>query len=549
MPLYTPESGLNLDLLVPIFLMILVLRTKNVYFPIQNYLLYGLRLYLPQEFSLQKPAGAKAKAGLRELDNKPLTLEEKLDLVDVGPLITLNKGIQSLRFIKSLTFYNAYDTLVYVFVAAFLISIWSTMYQCYSPMLERFTMHANMVIFAAGMIAIHTQMQIIILTGVRAEIKLSAIIGMSVIIIVLASLSFDTTLDLLFGTSERRGEDVINATAAHMNALLLQLSASAPQPSLVAMNGFVKILISFVCGALAAGCVIPSLHFSRSLLTLTTSRGTANERATTRDSLLLWVDFFAPILAFLVILTHGDGSPYSLGVIILSLFITALLRFSCLKLHLQSFLDTVVRSILVPFIASADDLVNQAPILQEKVAARVTYLALAAAQYISHPIILTIFAILMHRASPRGIGLCPIVRKDIFGMDNSILEAVINKEMSFDATSVAIAVAPHPYFTSAISAFLLGSGMGGISPSLQIRNFFQKALKDLRFLPVGIFPLLGRGIMVIYCVTWFLIHVGSTLYWLMNPQKMAFQGASVGDGGIGGVPSTNVKSGKDAKKD
>ena len=511
-------ATINYDLVVPLFLMMLVLR-KNMYLPFQNYLLYGLRLYLPKEHALHNTS-YNEKSG-RTTKKRELTLEDKMDSLFVGTRVTLNRGVQSLRFIKSLTLYSMYDTLISVFVAAFLISTWSSIYQCYTPMVNRFTMHTNMIICASAIIPIHTQLQIMILTGFRAmEVRMSVLVGAIVILIVIVCLSFELTTETLFGTSSRRGSDLIHATATHMNALLLQLSASAPQPSIGAMSAFLKFCIAVVCGALATGCVIPSLHFSRSFLMLATTRGTSIERASPLGSLFLWVDFFSPVVVGVVILIFSDGSPSSLGIILFALLSSSLLRFLCLKLYLQSFLDTVIRSILVPFVASsADDMVAKAPALQKQVETRVTYLAVAAAQYIAHPILLVVFAILMHRSSPLGVGLCHLMRKEVLGLDVSVLEEVFSKELSFDATHRAISVAPHPHLMSAISAFLLGSGMGGISPSLQMRSFFQKILNDLRFLPVDIFPVLGRGIMLIYCITWFVCHGACVLYWLAKSQQ------------------------------
>ena len=218
------------------------------------------------------------------------------------------------------------------------------------------------------------------------------------------------------------------------------------------------------------------------------------------------------------------------------------LRWFCMHKHLQCFINSVIRSAKL-LAATRHNSVATTNIatLKTRIKTRINYLIPCASQYFAHIVFISSICILIHRSSPNGINVCPMVRT-LFGLDLDILMKVIQKEREFDATKVALEIADQPYFSSAIMSFLMGTGIGKISPSKKLIQFIEKCFTKLRFIPVGTFIPFGKAMISVYCLSFFFVNTLGLIVWKLYPgMYLMYSGGVI-------VNIEKVSDDKDKKK-
>ena len=487
------------DLLVSMLIILTILRTKDNLFSVPRRLLHKIRVFLIPEYGNQG-------------GTEPKSVENILNL---GPPITINDHIVSKSYLTRQLFYKVYDNMVNVGLVAFLLYLWSIIYHCFVPD-ATVTFWGGAAACLSTVFALQSQLQIVYLTGWNArESKIALISG---------ALSFVTSLVLLhlpYDILHVSLENAIVDVADHFNALLKQLSKNPLQLQQNHMIFSIKLFLSFTVWEIVVGMIVPMLRFSQTLYTLLF--GYADEAAPNNVKIILIIDFFFPLAVGclfngIVAKKIGLNDDNSLAVQIGASFLMISLRWWCMRTHLQCFVNSVLRSVKLQIAAVKQGTVAATSIetLKTRIKTRINYLIPCASQYFAHIIVIASIAILIHKSSPNGINMCPSVRT-LFGLDLDVLIRIIEKEKQFYATKLALEVADKPYLSNAIMSFLMGAGLGGISPSAKLIQFVEKCFTQLRFMPVATFIPFGKAAMSVYCFSFFFVNVLGILYWKLYP--------------------------------
>lgn len=187
----------------------------------------------------------------------------------------------------------------------------------------------------------------------------------------------------------------LNQTAAHVNALLQQVSRKLSPLPHDAMCGVVHVCFAFLLALSAAALTLPALRYTQTLQQLTLGR--EFERAQDAwKKILLWLEFVSPLFVVLAFnpvlcaqqLASDDNNSLRLsetalvtfGMQLGALAWMVLLRTVCFRAHLQAFMDVSVSAIAQALVATdAEQLLN----LRRMVETRSRYLLIQATQLIS----------------------------------------------------------------------------------------------------------------------------------------------------------------------
>ena len=487
------------DLLASMLIIFTILRTKDNLFSVPRRLLHKIKVFLIPEYGNQG-------------GTEPKSVENILNL---GPPITINDHFVSKSYLTRQLFYKVYDNMVNVGLVAFLLYLWFITYHCFVPD-ATITVWGGTAACLSTIFALQSQLQIVYLTGWNArESKLALICGAISFIVSLILLNLP--YDILHVSLEQAIADA----ADHFNALLMQFSKNPLQLQQKHMIFSIKLFLSITVWEIVVGMIVPMLRFSQTLYTLLF--GYADETAPNSVKVILIIDFFFPLIVGclyngIIASKLGLNDDNLLAIQIGASFLMIFLRWWCMRTHLQCFVNSVLRSVKLQIAAVTRGTVAATSIetLKTRIKTRINYLIPCASQYFAHIIFIASICILIHRSSPNGINVCPTVRT-LFGLDLDVLIKVIEKKKQFDATKIALEVADKPYFSNALLSFLMGSGLGGISPSAKLMEFGEKAFTKLRFLPVGTFVPFGRAAMAVYCFSFFFVNVIGLLYWKLYP--------------------------------
>lgn len=487
------------DLLASMLVIFIILRTKDNIFSVPRYLLHNIKVFLIPEY------------GPSQGGTLPNTVD---NLLNLGPLLTINDSPVHKHYLTRQLFYKVYDNMVNIGLVSLLLYMWSIVYHCFVPD-ATITFWGGAATFLATIVALQSQLQIVYLTGWRAtESKIALLYG--IICFILSLILLHLPYDILQVSLDKAMIDVSD----HFIALLKQLSKTPPALPQKYMIFGVKLFMSFAVWEMVVGMIIPMLRFSQTLYTLLF--GTIEEAAPNNIKVLLILDFFSPLIVGclfngVIASKIGLNDENSLAIQIGASFFMITLRWFCMHKHLQCFINSVIRSAKLLAATRQSSIASTSiETLKTRIKTRINYLIPCASQYLAHIVFISSLCILIHRSSPNGINVCPMVRT-LFGLDLDILMKVIQKEREFDATKIALEVADQPYFSSAIISFLMGTGQGKISPSKKLIQFIEKCFTKLRFIPVGAFIPFGKAMMSVYCLSFFFVNILGLLYWKLYP--------------------------------
>lgn len=331
----------NMDLLGPLLIVFGFLRLKKYYsFPLK--LLKGIRFFISNTTLSQKHLRAPASTSNQDQSIIDKKLEEfNLSMMEMDG--TIRKG----SILHGLLLFDVYETVVYLSVCSLAMHTFSIFFHCYSPA-STYSIWGSIFVALSVILPFRCLIRIFLMTGFEAFESRVALMG--------SAISFVGSAAVLFSSHDILGlslNDLLASTAVHCNALLLQLSSTAIQPSLSVMVASIKVTFSLLIALTVLGMTIPALRFSQSFNTLLL--GARHEKGTASVQVLLLIDHFLPILVAAIMIPQGFGlgplSPRADGYLLSAqLAVTALmtaLRLYCLKRHVQSFLDATVKLISV----------------------------------------------------------------------------------------------------------------------------------------------------------------------------------------------------------
>jgi len=383
------------------------------------------------------------------------------------------------------------------------------------------TLYLLIPILATMMYSVRVPLQIIYLTGWRAaETKVAFALGITCFALSLFVLRLG--LDPL-----RLGLPLLVLDASnHLQVLWLVLSRTPSVLSLTTATAVVHIGLSGLLGSLAAGMALPALRFSQTLLSILVSpRSSAIAKA------IAIIEHFWPLVVAATLYGRAGGVSHSEelpGIWVAAAYVG--IRLIHTRMHLQSFLDTVTRSVaLVPesVVVTAD------PQLTSKIEARSNYLVAAAAQALALPIFFMAALLLAVRYSPtHGCDLCASLYSltgQSAATSSSAAAAAFqrlvesNASTSLDATALTAKLAAQEPFWSDVWSVMVHSHPRGASITL---DFFFK-LGTLFPMPPHVIRGLSLSAMALAAVMWFTFSSLATAYWYLAPEltglKIALQ--------------------------
>lgn len=345
-------SKINIDLLVPLVIVCGLLRLKKVYdFP--QMLLRGLRFFVSNSLISQKHLRPVPPGKAKQQDVS--IIDRKLDDFGIS-MMELDGSTRKGSLLSDMLLYNVYDRIVYLSLSAFAIHSFSAVFHCYSPN-SIYSMWGTVFVAVSTVVPFRALIRILFMTGFKAfESRLALVAGL---------VSFIMTAAILFSSIDSTGlslDSVLQSTAIHCNALLLHLSSTIPQLSVVVVVTILKFLLSFLSGITAAGMVIPGMRFAQSFCNL--QFGAKYEVASVSVRLLLAFDHFLPLLVALGMIRFSPLNIYPTGTssqradgfwLCIQIFIILMMvavRLSCMKTYLQNFLDTTVKSISIEILVN-----------------------------------------------------------------------------------------------------------------------------------------------------------------------------------------------------
>jgi Predicted transmembrane protein 161AB len=329
----------NMDLLGPLLIVFGFLRFKK-YYSVPLKILKGIRFFISNTTLSQKHLRAPASTSNKNLSIIDKKLEEfNLSMMEMDG--TIRKG----SIFQGLLLYDVYETIVYLSVCSAAMHIFSVSFHCFSPT-SAYSIWGTIFVALSAILPFRCLIRILLMTGFEAFESRVAVIVALISLVVSAAFLF-SSIDIL------KLDNVLASTSVHCNALLLQISSTAIQPSLPVMTAAVKGVISLLVMLTALGMTIPALRFSQSFNTLLF--GAKHEKGSLSAQLLLIMDHFLPVLVAVIMIPQGFGlnslSPRADGHFLAAqLAVTALMvavRLYCLRKHIQSFLDATVKMISV----------------------------------------------------------------------------------------------------------------------------------------------------------------------------------------------------------
>lgn len=338
----TVMEKVNVDLLGPLLIVFMLLRLKKHY-SIPLKFLSGIRFFVCNSILSQKHLRIPATAS--SMKNQSI-IDKKLQELNLS-MIELDGSTRKGSIFTGLLFFDIYENLVYLSVSSVVVHFFSTLFHCYSPQ----SVHSIWgTIFISLSVALpFRNLLMMLFTGGMGFIERR-------VALLVALTTFLVSVIMLLSPVELLGlslDDVLTSTAKHCTVLLLHLSSTAWQPSVGAMVFTLKISMSLLSSLAALGMVMPALHFSQSFNIILFGehyeRGSASVRA------LLVVDHFLPLFVAVTMIPRGLGlgalsqsaDGYWLAAQLAAVFLIVAVRLLCMRKLLQSYLDTVVKSISV----------------------------------------------------------------------------------------------------------------------------------------------------------------------------------------------------------
>ena len=520
----------NVETLVPMLVIVGLMRTRKfLCFPLR--LLQGLRFFVTNAargahsppLSTQRAPITTDAAGADNTSVIEKRLKD-LQLCMVECDGTLARG----GVITSSVLYDWYDTLVSLGIAAVASHVFSLLYHCLVP-------SANYHIWTPALatllvlLGVHSTLKVLYMTGRGAmEVKAAGLVGLvSFTAVFMTLVSGVDVLGLSLGP-------MYTAVAAHVSVLGLHVSPSFPQLAPAITVLLLHVATATAVALVAAGMVIPAMRFSQTFYVL--NFGAASERASVGVRALLWLDLALPAVLGLAMVPNGrfsllasyfrdpstgaftvaaDGGWLAVQLVLVAAVVVV--RLACLRPHLQSFLDAIVRSISVEIVLAKD---ADATGIQNKVSMRYRYIAPAALQYVALPFTVLGVALLVHKNVAHGTGLC-VGAKALVGVSCAGNHAAATALVSTNTTAVAVAALKDtPTLDAAVAMFLLHAGQGGQSPAQLLFDFASKAYKSLHLLPTGAAAAFGRAAIATHCCLWCVVYTGSIVYWFLDPLNL-----------------------------
>ena len=463
----------NAETLVPVLIIVLLMRTKQfLCWPL--FFLRKLRFFVTNatRTTLKSPITTKTVSTIDAsgVDNTSI-IEKQLKKLELS-MVELDGSLLRGAIISKLFLYDWYDSIVHLGIAALLSHIWTMLSHCVMP-LAPYHVWGSVLATMLIVLSIYSLLKVLYMTGRNAmEVKVAGIVGLMTFTLSLALLLAPVDFDLT-GLSL---ENVFQSTAIHFNVLGLHISSSIPLLNVNLVTGLFKVSLSMGAALMASGMVIPALRYSQTFVVL--MFGSAHEKGTPSIRWLLSLDYFLPlILACSIFLSpavfkqfttalstnHTDTTNITTPNGILLFFqlilvlVMMIVRLICLRPHMQSFLDAVVRSISMEIaVGNEADKVG----IQNKVSMRYQYIAPAALQYVALPLTILGIALLVHKNSPMGTGFC-VGLKSIIGLNTIDNLAISQQLLSTNATQIALDLArspSSPKFDEAMYMFLMHAG-------------------------------------------------------------------------------------------
>ena len=351
---------INVDLLVPLLTVFMLVRLKKYYcFP--QKLFCGLRFFVSNICLSQKHLRAPQAA--TKISEQSF-IDGKLHEYNLS-MIELDGSARKGSILSGTLLYDSYETLVYLSLSSVLVHFFSIIYHCYSPT-SIYSIWGSIFVFFSVILPFRLLIRILLMTGFAA---FESIVAVTVSII-----SFVGSATLLLGPFDLLSdplENVLSTVAVHCNALMLQFSSTAVQPSEPVMVAAIKIFLSFLTAMTALGMVLPALRFAQSFNTLLF--GARYEKAPVPIQVLITIDHFLPLFVAASMAPHGLiplSGEQSINVdahrLCLQLFATMLMvavRLSCMKRHIQCFLDVAVQTISTEMATSSSANVQDIQVL------------------------------------------------------------------------------------------------------------------------------------------------------------------------------------------
>lgn len=339
----------NVDLLVPLFIVFAVLRTNKV-FAIKQRLLQGLRLFIP----LSERLYTQKRVPALTTDEHDLIKTSSLQL----GLIEIDLSIHKCHFISVLPFFNMYENLVNLTICVVLSHMYYSWFHCFFPEASH-GFWGGMLAFGLIVIALQCQFRVLIKTDFNAfETNVGVYLGL---VTVLGTFFLLQTQNDVFEFELNKS---LMEISVHVNELTRQLSHDPMQLPIDLFINVWKALFSLTFGVACGSMVIPALRFSRQV----------HLKPSTK--LWIWVDQLAPVVAatiltpsiYLHFASLGEGtcnglslsesnvcvggqSNFKIGAdSLFSLQLTALitvvvLRICSMKPQLQVLLDATVHTV------------------------------------------------------------------------------------------------------------------------------------------------------------------------------------------------------------
>lgn len=335
----------NMDLLGPLLIVFGFLRLKKYYsFPLK--ILKGIRFFISNTTLSQKHLRAPASAS----NKNQSIIDKKLEEFNLS-MMEMDGSIRKGSIFHGLLLYDVYETIVYLSVCSVAMHIFSVSFHCFSP-ISSYSIWGSIFVAISTILPFRYLIRILLMTGFEAFESRVAVIVALITLIGSAAFLF-SPFDIL----KLSLDDVLANTSIHCNALLLQISPTAIQPSLPVMLAAVKLALSLLVALTALGMTIPALRFSQSFNTLLF--GAKHVKAELSVQQLLVIDHFLPLLVSAIMTPQRLGfdslSPRVDGHFLAAqLAVTALMvaiRLYSLRTHMQSFLDATVKMISVEIAA------------------------------------------------------------------------------------------------------------------------------------------------------------------------------------------------------
>ena len=385
-------SKVKIDLILPLLIIFALQRTRNLfYFPLM--ILRGLKFFVTKRIidQFMPPKVSKNTSNSTTDDKISSTDGDKESVIDkmmaemqIG-MVQIDGTLRRGKLISTLLLFDSYESSVYIGISALLIHIWTSFYHCYIPSAP-FSPWIVILTAVATILPCRHSLRILLLTDSSAqESQTARLVGVMVFAIVAFVLiqPFDILgYDL---------DQVISSTSIHFNALFYHIFIfPAPQYNVTVIAIVIKACLAFISAVVTASMVIPAMRYSQTFYTI--NFGLKYEIGLLRNRMLLIVDLMFPLfIAFLMtpngiwlhLLTkhifkiesisnkelssttigsndNGDCNnsfndnlssnmynPYLLGLQLFAIFIMIIIRLVCMRLHMQCFMDAVVRNISV----------------------------------------------------------------------------------------------------------------------------------------------------------------------------------------------------------